>query len=51
MSDGQRTRTSRPSPGLGAAPGALLVSLMAEHEQSRRTARAGRRRFFRRGRL
>ncbi len=50
MSDGQHPRTSRPSPGLGAAPGALLVSLMADPEQQRRNARAGRRRFFRRHR-
>jgi hypothetical protein len=51
MSDGQRPHNSRPSPWLGAAPGALLVSLMADQEHQRRSARAGRRRFLRRNRF
>jgi hypothetical protein len=50
MTDGRYPHTSRPSPMLGAAPGALAVSLLADQEQQRRRARAGRRRFFRRNR-
>ena len=48
MTDGPRTRTPRPSPGLGITPGALFVSLMADNrsEHPSHPVRARRRGFL-----
>ena len=48
MTDGSRLPTPRPTPGLGITPGALVVSLMADHrhEHPSRPVRASRRRVL-----
>jgi hypothetical protein len=48
MTDGSRLPTPRPTPGLGITPGALFVSLMADHrhEHPSRPVRASRRRVL-----
>jgi hypothetical protein len=41
-----QNRSQRPSPGLGVAPGALFLSLVAGEEREARSARPDRRRLL-----